>query len=53
MVIAEQLQGSKLGLILVNFKIYAKISFQLLSSNKKIMHTFALGLLAFRSICHS
>ena len=53
MVIAEQLQDSKLGSILVNFKVYAKISFQLLSSNKKIMRTFALGLLAFGSICHS
>lgn len=40
-------------LILVNFKVYAKNSFQLLSSNSKIMRTFALGLLAFRSICRS
>ena len=34
-------------------KIYINISFQLLSSNSKIMHTFVLGLLAFRSICRS
>lgn len=40
-------------LIIVNFKVYIKISFQLLSSNSKIMRTFALGLLAFRSICRS
>ena len=53
MVIAEQLQDSKLGSILVNFKVYAKISFQLLSSNKKFMRTFAIGLLDFSSICHS
>ena len=45
MVIAEYLQGIKLGLIFINFKVYAKISFQLLSSNKKIMRIFALGLL--------
>ena len=53
MVIAEYLQGIKLGLIFINFKVYAKISFQLLSSNKKIMRTFAIGLLDFSSICHS
>ena len=35
MVIAEYLQGIKLGLIFINFKVYAKISFQFLSSNKK------------------
>lgn len=53
MVIAEYLQGIKRGLIFINFKVYAKISFQLLSSNKKIMRTFAIGLLDFSSICHS
>ena len=37
-----------LKLILVNFKVY-KISFQLLSSNSKIIHTFALGLLALKN----
>ena len=37
-----------LKLILVNFKVY-KISFQLLSSNSKIIHTFAFGLLALKN----
>ena len=45
--------GIFLRLIFVNFKVYAKISFQLLSSDSKIIRTFALGLLAFSFICHS
>ena len=39
--------------MLVNFVINIKISFHFLSSNSKIILTFAFGLLTFSFICHS
>ena len=48
-IIGEKYRPTRLDLV----KICTKISFRLLSSNSKIMRTFALGLLAFRSICRS